>query len=137
MKKYMNQNNTTALFNALAAFAVFSVAATVPEMAQAAQDFKALTTQAAGESNGILQVVQVGSYIGGTIMGVSTLMDAKKYSDNPGGGSLGKVVGKGAVAAALLSAPTVLANIQSSLLTEKDTVEFQKFNGVSTDTPAG
>ena len=139
MKNYMNQGSTTALLNALTAVAMFSVAAIMPELAfaQGGTDFKALTSQAAGESNGILQIVQVGSYIGGTILGVSTLMDAKKYSDNPGGSSLGKVVGKGAVSAALLSAPTILANIQNSLITNQSKVQFQDFNGVSQQVPAG
>jgi len=136
MKKYMNQANTTALLNAFTAVAMFSVAALVPELAYAQQDFKALTTQAAGQSNGILQIVQVGSYIGGTIMGVSTLLDAKKYSENPAqNGPLGKVIGKGAVAAALLSAPYVLENLQNTFITGTTAVGPATFNGAATALP--
>lgn len=122
MKAYMNQTSTNALLNALTAVAMFSIAAVMPEVANAAQDFKQLTSNAATQSNGILQIVQVGSYIGGTIMGVSTLMDAKKYSENPASnGPLGKVLGKGAVSAGLLSAPTILATLQDSLINGQTT----------------
>ena len=134
MKNYLNQGSTTALLNALTAVAMFSLAAFMPELAlaQSSTDFKGLTNNAVTQSNGILQIVQVGCYIGGTIMGVSTLMDAKKYSENPASnGPLGKVIGKGAVSAGLLSAPTILANIQNSLVgTGQQQVTPQTFQKV-------
>jgi hypothetical protein len=138
MKTQMNAS-TNALMNAMTAMAMFTIAAVFPDVAMAggsAQQGAAAVAQdvATNVNQGILPIISIGSYVGGTVFGISTLLDAKKYSENPGSnGPLGKVLTKGAVAAGLFSLPTVMNNIQDSLFNQGGQAEFSdtKFNSTT------
>ena len=124
------ESSKNALMNAMAAMAMFTLAAVFPELAMAAdaQGAKDIAQGIADNVNqGVLPVISIGSYVGGTVFGISTLLDAKKYSENPASnGPLGKIVTKGAVAAGLFSLPTVMGDVQNSLFQNGDKAQYNK-----------
>lgn len=123
------ESSKTALLNALTAMAMLTIASVFPEVAQAAGTGGAAVANdlAANVNQGVLPVISIGSYVGGTVFGISTLLDAKKYSENPSqNGPLGKIVTKGVVAAGLFSLPTVMNDIQDSLFNRNQAAEFSK-----------
>lgn len=131
VKEKQLQSSKQALFNALTGMAMFTLAATFPELAfaQAGQGVANVAQDLATNVNqGILPVISIGSYVGGTILGISTLLDAKKASENFSQfqGGMPKLATKGVVAAGLFSLPTVMKDVQDSMFNQGGQANFSE-----------
>ena len=119
------ETSKTALLNAVVAMGMFTLAVVFPEMAFAQQvptpntpsgGVQNLVNDVTGNLSGVLPAFSAAAYVGGTVFGISTLLDAKKYSENPSGfqGGVPKIVTKGAVAAGLFSLPSLIGTVKDS-----------------------
>ena len=142
MKKF--EISQQALINASLAFGLFAMAVAFPDLAHAAPPgdtgITSSQTPTLGVSNlvrettsnlsQVLPAFSAAAYLGGTIFAVSTLLDAKKYSEDPAGfkGGIPKIVVKGAVAAGLFSPPSVIATVASSFFTNNGQEFYEQLN---------
>ena len=140
MKKF--EISKQAMINAGVAFGFAAVAIAFPDLAHAApgaftgtsqtptQGVQNLVAETTSNLSQVLPAFSAAAYLGGTIFAVSTLLDAKKYSEDPGQfkGGIPKIVTKGAVAAGLFSLPSVTATVAGSFFTNQGNVNYEQLN---------
>ncbi len=132
------ETSKAALLNAVVAMGMFTLAVAFPEMAFAQGTVPTANTASGGVQNlvndvtgnlsGVLPAFSAAAYVGGTVFGISTLLDAKKYSENPSGfqGGVPKIVTKGAVAAGLFSLPSVIGTVKDSFFNGTAQPQYEK-----------
>ena len=146
MKIMKFEISKAALINAGVALGMFTLAMIIPDIAhaqsatgnaitnysstQTSKGVKGLVNETVGNLSDILPAFSAAAYLGGTIFAISTLLDAKKYSEDPGQfkGGIPKIVVKGAVAAGLFSLPSLTATVADSFFNSEGNVIYQPLN---------
>ena len=151
MKIMKFEISTAAMVHASIALGVAAAVVAFPHLAHAAPGFftgpsqtppqgvKNLVAETTSNISQVLPAFSAAAYLGGTIFAVSTLLDAKKYSEDPAGfkGGIPKIVTKGAVAAGLFSLPSVIATVGGSFFTASGTNQYEQLNTCLTNGTEG